>query len=92
MSTCTIQYSHEALVRDAKRALVALAMFIGVVSVAHCGSGCRPAQAPTDLERNYTTEIVACAATAGYPGVYDHAADMRCRAVVDCKYKLGPCL
>lgn len=60
-------------------------------------TGCALFNGPTPttpeevVEHNYTTEIVACAAMAGYPGDYDREADLRCRATVDCKYKLGPC-
>lgn len=91
MSTVSIQYSHDGLLRAARRAVAGLAVFIGACMVAHCGSGCMPAQGPHSMEQAYTAEIVACAATAGYPGAYDHEADMRCRRGVDCKYGLGPC-
>lgn len=59
-----------------------------IVIVMLCG--CKPASDVTQ-EDKYTTEIIACAATAGFPGAYDHAADMRCRHTVDCKYGVGPC-
>ncbi len=92
MTTMTFEFSTDGLVRSAKRAAIGLVLFAGTcVSLAHCGLGCMPAQEPTQAERNYTTEIIACAATAGYPGAYDHESDMRCRAKVDCKYGLGPC-
>ncbi len=91
MSTIVFHYCHADLVRVVRRAAVSLALFIGVCMVAHCGTGCKPVQSPSTLEQSYTAEIIACAATAGYPGVYDHQADMRCRAAVDCKYGLGPC-
>ena len=89
--TATFEFSPEGFLRDMKRALYGLLAFAAIVGVAHCGSGCKPAQAPNDLEQAYTAEIVACAATAGYPGAYDRDADLRCRAEVDCRYKLGPC-
>ncbi len=89
--TATFEFSPAQFVRDAKRAAMAVLAFAAIVGVAHCGTGCKPAQAPNDLEQAYTTEIVACAATAGYPGAYDREADLRCRAEVDCRYKLGPC-
>lgn len=91
MSYVTVSYSHQNLVLCAKRALIGLLMFIGIAGVAHCGVGCEPAKDPTALEQSYTTAIIACAATAGYPGAYDHAADMRCRAQVDCVYGVAPC-
>lgn len=91
MSSVTFQFCPKQLARDTKRAFLALVAFAGIVMVSHCGSGCKPAQAPTDLEQAYTTEIIACAATAGYPGAYDERADMRCRAEVNCRYGLGPC-
>ena len=91
MSTIAFHYSHENMALTAKRALIGLSIFIGACMVAHCGTGCQPAQDPTALEQGYTAEIVACAATAGLPGPYDHDADMKCRAKVDCKYKLGAC-
>lgn len=84
-----VEFSPTQLMANAKKAVLALAMFAGITVMAHCGKGCMPAQAPTDLEQSYTTEIVACAATAGYPGDYDRAADMRCRHEVDCRYGLG---
>lgn len=85
----TFEFCPKQLWVDAKRAAIAVLVFASVVGVAHCGSGCMPAESPT--ETAYTNEIVACAATAGYPGAYDHEADMRCRAAVDCKYLVGPC-
>ncbi len=92
MTTMTFEFSYDGLARCVRRAALGMALFVGVVvSVAHCGLGCMPANDPTQAERNYTTEIIACAATAGYPGAYDHESDMRCRAGVDCKYGLGPC-
>jgi len=40
----------------------------------------------------YTTAIIACAATAGYPGAYDYDSDMRCRNGVNCQFKLPSCI
>lgn len=75
-----------------KSLVLAAAVLFGVSSFATCGQGCAPSiPQPTEAERSYTTEIIACAATAGYPGAYDHESDMRCRAHVDCKYGVGPC-
>lgn len=79
------------LYAGAKACIVGLGIIFGLTAFANCNEGCKPAQDVTEAERNYTTEIIACAATAGYPGAYDHAADMRCRAGVDCRYGLGPC-
>jgi hypothetical protein len=52
-------------------------------AVAHCGSGCLPAQEPTPLEQAYVQEIVACAATS-----LTVAEDEACRAAVNRKYGL----
>ncbi len=91
MSALTVEFSNEGLVRDAKKAFLAVLLFAGIVSVAHCGSGCLPANSPTVEEQSYTTAIIACAATAGYPGSYDRQADLRCRAEVDCDFGVAPC-
>lgn len=91
MTTVTVDFDHSRLIRDAKRALLGLALFVGAVGVAHCGTGCLPAQAPTVEEQGYTADIVACAYFAGYPGPYDHQADMECRDKVNCRYHVGPC-
>jgi hypothetical protein len=90
VSTIAVEFSHENLVRDLKRAAIGLAMFCGITMLAHCGTGCLPAIQPT-VDQDYTSEIVSCAAMAGYPGQYDKAEDLKCRAAVDCKYKVGPC-
>ncbi len=91
MSSVCINFSTQTLVRDLKRAAAAVGLFAAIVAVAHCGTGCKPALEPTLSEQAYTADIIACAALAGYPGAYDHEADMRCRATVDCKYGIGPC-
>ena len=56
-------------------------------------TGCWPEARTAEeaLERAYVTDVIACAKTAGYPGAYDEASDLRCRAKVDCKYGGGPC-
>ncbi len=91
MSTVVIEYSHENLVRDLRRAAMGLAMFMGITMLAHCGTGCLPASEPQTAREEYENAIIACAATAGYPGAYDHESDMLCRAGVDCRFGLGPC-
>jgi hypothetical protein len=91
----SVSYPHVA--SSAKTMLVTLGLLFGMASVAHCSSGCALFNGPTpttpeeQLEHDYTTEIVGCAALAGAPGPYDRAEDLACRAKVDCKYKLGPC-
>ncbi len=89
--TATIEFSVDGLVRDARRACLGLLAFVAICMVAHCGSGCLPAQAPNTVEQNYTADIIACAYFAGSPGPYDAHADWACRQSVDCKYGLGPC-
>jgi hypothetical protein len=71
--------------------LLAVVCLIGLfAATSQCGAGCKPVQdSLTDPAHNYTTEIVACAATAGYPGAYDRAADMRCRDGVNRRYNLA---
>jgi len=65
-------------------------VFVAIAGVAHCGTGCQDARdSLSDPAHNYATEIIACAATAGYPSVYDRDADMRCRGKVDAKYGVG---
>ncbi len=71
--------SQKALYLGARDMLLAVVVFAGLCGVAHCGSGCMPANSPD----SYETAIIACAATAGYPGAYDHEADMRCRDEVN---------
>lgn len=86
-----ITVTHRACAEGARRMLLALGAVFGLATFAHCSNGCLPAKDPTVAEQNYTTDIVACAFFAGYPGPYDHAEDMACRAKVDCKYGIGPC-
>ena len=78
--------SGKRLANAGRDMFLCLAVFVGLCGVAHCSSGCQESQTPTESERNYTTRIIACAATAGYPGHYDEAADMRCRRQVDSEY------
>jgi hypothetical protein len=76
---------------------LALLVMLGLAGFANCTNGCAlfegktPTNPQEQLEHSYTTEVVACAAMAGYPGAYDRSADLACRAAVDCRYKLGPC-
>lgn len=92
MSTIAIEYSHDGLVKCMRRAAAGLAMFVGITLLAHCGTGCRPVNPPilSDADR-YQNAIIECAATAGWPGAYDHAADMKCRNEVNCAYQLPSC-
>lgn len=90
----TIHFSPEGLKRDLRRALIGVLLFAGIViAVQGCSlfNGPTPTNPQEALEHAYTTEIVGCAALAGAPGPYDRAEDLRCRAKVDCRYKLGPC-
>ena len=84
--------NHDSCAAALKSMLVAVAT---VFAIGSCNAGCAEFREPRtpeeDLERNYTAEVVACAAMAGYPGAYDRGADMRCRSEVDCRYGLGPC-
>lgn len=85
--------SHKALVKSCRDMFVCLAVFVGLCGVAHCGTGCQDAKdSLSDPAHNYATEIIACAATAGYPGAYDRSADMRCRNDVNCRYGLPSCI
>jgi len=79
----------DGCMQAAKATAAALLVLFGVTAVGHCGSGCLPAQGPTSAEQSYTTEIIACAATAGYPGNYSYESDMRCRDEVDRRYGFG---
>lgn len=87
----TLSYVHTF--KAVKVMLVSMGLLFGMAGVAHCNTGCAPpASTPAQvLERNYTTDIIACAATAGFPGAYDEASDLRCRAKVNCTYGVGPC-
>jgi hypothetical protein len=86
----SVTITADGAVKGLRDMLVCLAVFIGLCGVAHCGTGCAlfEGQGPKTTEQLYTTAIVACAATAGYPGAYDREADFRCRAKVDCEFKL----
>jgi hypothetical protein len=93
MSIPTVALSYAHAIKSAKLMAVSLGLLFGMASVAHCNQGCALLEPKneTTLEHNYTTDIIACAALAGYPGLYDHEADMRCRDEVNCKYGVGPC-
>lgn len=89
--TVTLSFGHA--IAAGRMMLLSMGLLFGMAAVAHCSTGCAlPAATPEQvLERNYTTDIIACAATAGFPGAYDEASDMRCRAKVNCQYGVGPC-
>lgn len=85
-----VRISVKSIHDTARDMLVCMAVFVGLSSLAHCSSGCQEAKdSLDDPAHNYATEIVACAATAGYPSVYDRDSDMRCRGKVDQKYGVG---
>jgi hypothetical protein len=85
----TIKFSPSALLKQAKRAGLSVTLF-SVVCLAVQGCFDR---GPNYVEQSYVAEIVGCAANASNDaGSYDHAADMRCRAEVDCRYQVGPCV
>lgn len=87
-----IHFTPRQLLNSCRDMLVCLGIIAGLAAVANCESGCAAfGQGPTTTEQSYTTEIVACAATAGYPGAYDRASDMRCRDQVNCRYGLPSC-
>lgn len=83
MSTMTISFSPDGLVRDLRRAAAAVLLFAGIVSVAHCGTGCLPIRDPQDVERNYVADITGCSQTAK-----DKAEARFCRQVVNRRYGL----
>lgn len=93
MNVPAITLSSVHIVKSMKLMLVSIGLLFGMASVAHCSTGCAqdPVTPEQVLERNYTTDIIACAATAGFPGAYDEQSDMACRAKVNCKYGVGPC-
>ncbi len=80
--TLTVQYSTEELAKTVKRTAIGLLMFATVCVLAHCGSGCTPAESPKEAE--YTAAIVACAATAK-----TKADDHMCRVTVN--HQFGIC-
>lgn len=85
-----VTVSKEHLVEGLREWAAILLMFAGLASLAHCNQGCQVAKdSMNDPAHNYATEIIACAATAGYPSVYDRDSDMRCRGKVDQKYGVG---
>jgi len=85
----TVLSAHSAYA-SIKTMVIAVGLLLGLSAFGHCNQGCKPAQdSLDDPAHNYATEIIACAATAGYPGAYDRDADMRCRGQVDAKYGVG---
>ncbi len=73
----------------ARTMFVGLLVFSGLTAAAHCNTGCKPAVVPP--VEQYENAIIACAATAGFPGPYDHAADLACRNKVNCRFGLASC-
>jgi hypothetical protein len=77
------------------RMVVTVSFIFALAWVGRFWSGCKALEGNVvgpELEHAYTAEIVACAALAGLPGTYDKAEDLACRARVNCRYGLGPCL
>ncbi len=83
--------SYKGLLKSARDMFVCMMVFVALCGVAHCGTGCKGVSSPSAAD-DYTTRIIACAATAGYPGAYDHAADLRCRNGVNCEFGLPSCV
>lgn len=79
--TCTLPAMGKALAELA----CGVALIFGIAGIAHCNDGCVPSQGPTDLERSYTAELVACSSNASTK------ADARaCRDDVNRRYGLCP--
>lgn len=78
-----IQYSPEALVKEAKRAVVGLLVFVGVAGFANCHTGCKPAGSAAEVEAAYTAEIIGCSAKAK-----TLAESRTCRTEVNKRYGL----
>ena len=86
----TITVSYRRIVETAQEMFLVVMFFVAVTSVAHCGVGCTPVKDSLgDPAHNYATEIIACAATAGYPSSYSYDSDMLCRDKVDRRYGVG---
>lgn len=85
----TVLSAHSAYA-SIKTMVIAVGLLLGLSAFGHCNQGCKPAQdSLDDPAHNYATEIIACAATAGYPGAYSYDSDMRCRDDVDRRYGVG---
>lgn len=85
-----VKISYEVIRNTCRDMLFCMGVFGALSMAAHCGTGCTPVRdSLNDPAHNYATEIIACAATAGYPSVYDRDSDMRCRGKVDAKYGVG---
>lgn len=82
MSTCTIHFSPEKLLNEAKKALFGLSVFCGLVAVAH-GCACMPITSPAEVDAAYRAELVGCSKTA--PTL---EASKACRRAVNTKYGL----
>lgn len=84
MSSVTIEFHPSQLLREAKRAGIAVLLFAAIVMAAHCGTGCKEAQyVPTAREMNYTVDQQACAASAK-----TKQESQDCRREVDRRYGL----
>lgn len=62
IANTTFVLSPERIKQGAIELIVALGIFLGAVSLGHCGSGCVPIQdiAPTVHEVDYTSELARC--------------------------------
>ncbi len=83
MSFCRVEFSTADLCNNLAKAGAALALFIGLVSVAHCGAGCTPPRTAAEVEAAYTAELVHCSVVAK-----DLAEAKACRHGVNTKYGL----
>ncbi len=83
MSTCEVVFSLHDLHKGLWKAAGAVLVFAGLVSVAHCGSGCKPPQSTAEVEAAYTAELVSCSVHA--PTLAEAKA---CRRAVNTKYGL----
>lgn len=81
--TMTMTLDVEGLKKGMLKAVAAVAVFAGLVSVAHCGTGCKPAQSGAEVEAAYTAELVSCSVHAK-----TKAEASACRKAVNTKYGL----
>jgi hypothetical protein len=86
VSVQQLHVNWERLRGAASEWFVAAMFLLGVTTLPHCMGGCRPVDAPTRAETNYTADIMACSASAK---TLKEARE--CRASVNQKYGLcGP--
>ncbi len=83
MSALTLTLNPQALTKGLLKACAAVALFASLVTVAHCGSGCKPAQSGAEVEAAYTAELVSCSVHAK-----TKAEATACRKAVNTKYGL----